>query len=74
MEDQVETTDVILTAKEAESLIETEAGKHLCQELQILLIRSRLEVDTVKVDRLPVLQGRISALKDILNILGVEYE
>jgi hypothetical protein len=70
----MESQDVILTVKEAESLRATEAGQHLCEEVKHLLTKSRLELDTVSVDRLPTLQGRISAVKDILNILGADYE
>jgi len=68
---QVETTgEIILTDSEAKSLTETEAGKHLVEELKLMLNKSRLEVDYVEQARLTGLQGRISALKDILNLLG----
>jgi len=66
----MEANEIILTDREAKSLTETEAGKHLVEELQVMLNKSRLEVDSIDQTRLSALQGRISAFKDILTILG----
>lgn len=65
-----EAPEIILTSDEARSLRSSEAGKHLKQEIEGMLDYCRLQVDFVTAERLPVLQGRISALKDILNLLG----
>ncbi|TSA55729.1 hypothetical protein D4R42_05075 [bacterium] len=62
--------DVILTNQEAEDLRVTVAGKHLMEELEVMLTKCRLQVDEIDQNRLPALQGRISALKDILSLLG----
>jgi hypothetical protein len=64
----------ILTKDDAEFLNHHESGLHLIQEIKAMLNKSRLEVDFITVDGLPVIQGRISAFKSILTLLGSNYE
>ena len=60
----------LLSEEEIKFIRESQAGRKLISELKEILAKTRLEVDDVKPDRLPVLQGRISTFKEILLLLG----
>jgi hypothetical protein len=64
----------ILTKDDVEFLSHHESGLRLIQEIKDLLNKSRLEVDFVTAAGLPIIQGRISAFKSILTLLGSNYE
>lgn len=66
--------DVILTSDDIEFLKHHESGVHLTQELKDMLKKSRADLDFVSVDGLQIIQGRISAFKTILTLLGADYE
>ena len=65
---------IILTREDVEFLQHHESGIHLAHELKLILNKSRKEIDSITADGLPVVQGRISAVKEMLTLLGVEYE
>lgn len=66
--------DVILTSDDIEFLKSHESGIHLTRELKEMLSKNRKEVDFVTADGLPIIQGRITAIKNILTLLGADYE
>ena len=66
--------DAILTSDDIEFLKHHESGVHLTQELKDMLKKSRADLDFVTVDGLQIIQGRISAFKTILTLLGADYE
>lgn len=72
MDEDLETSE--FTNKDAEELTSYSAGRKLVEELKLKLTQSRMQVDTINSDRLPVLQGRIATLKELIDLLGVEYE
>lgn len=63
-----------LSVDDVKFIVESKAGQHLIEELKVKLARTRMEVDEVSGDGLPRLQGRIATLKELILILGVEYE
>jgi len=68
------TEEIILSEDEVKIITSGPAGTNFVKCIEALLASSRLEVDTIDTTGLPKLQGRISAIKSILSLLGVDYE
>ena len=65
--------DLDLTVDDIRYLTSGSSGVKFIAQLEDILHRCRIEADTVDTSRLPALQGRISLIKSILSLLGVDY-
>lgn len=72
-EERIEETEEILSNDDILFLRSSPQFGKLIQHLQKELDTSRLEVDDIKADGLPALQGRIFTLKSIINLFGDIY-